>query len=97
MMGGGPSFFSRVTRLAAKKGWATRHSVKRRESFYTARRFKTNTASRHSHRFFPPTKGMVAACFIHDANWRSSISSTELTRLRGWICPSRSASPAVPA
>src|SRR6185369_2795682 len=29
------------------------------------------------HRFFPPTKGIVAACFIHDANWRSSKSSTD--------------------
>ena len=53
------------------------HSVKRRESFYTASRSKVNTAPRRSHRFFPPTKGMVAACFIHDANWRSSKSSTD--------------------
>src|SRR4051794_7393944 len=43
-------------------------SFKRRESFYTARRFKTNTASWRRQRFFPPTKGMVAACFIHNAN-----------------------------
>ena len=26
--------------------------------------------------FFPPAKGMVAACFIHDANWSSTISLT---------------------
>src|SRR5258708_851986 len=36
-----------------------------------------NAAPRRSHRFFPPTKGMVAACFIHDANWRSSKSSID--------------------
>src|SRR6185312_4354410 len=30
------------------------------------------------HRFFPPKPGMAMACFIHDAAWRSSRSSTDL-------------------
>jgi hypothetical protein len=29
------------------------------------------------HRFFPPTKGFAAACFIHEATWCSSRSSTD--------------------
>ena len=28
-------------------------------------------------RFFPPTKGFAAACFIHEATWCSSRSSTD--------------------
>ena len=29
------------------------------------------------YRFFPPTKGFAAACFIHEATWCSSRSSTD--------------------
>ena len=29
------------------------------------------------HRFFPPKKGFAAACFIHEATWCSSRSSTD--------------------
>ena len=29
------------------------------------------------HRFFPPTKGFAAVCFIHEATWCSSRSSTD--------------------
>src|SRR5580704_5023950 len=29
------------------------------------------------YRFFPPTKGLAAACFIHEATWCSSRSSTD--------------------
>ena len=32
---------------------------------------------RIGHRFFPPTKGFAAACFIHEATWCSSRSSTD--------------------
>src|SRR6201993_4169124 len=31
------------------------------------------------HRFFPPKKGFAAACFIHEATWCSSRSSTDVS------------------
>jgi hypothetical protein len=31
------------------------------------------------HRFFPPKKGFAAACFIHEATWCSSTSSTDVS------------------
>jgi hypothetical protein len=31
-----------------------------------------------AYRFLPPKPGMAVACFIHDAAWRSSRSSTDL-------------------
>ena len=31
------------------------------------------------HRFFPPKKGFAAACFIHEATWFSSRSSTDVS------------------
>ena len=33
------------------------------------------------HRFFPPTKGFAAACFIHEATWCSSRSSTDASSM----------------
>jgi len=43
------------------------------------------------HRFFPPKNGFAAACFIHDATWCSSRSSTEVARRLVWTCPFQSA------
>lgn len=40
-----------------------------------------------SHRFFPPTKGIVADCFIHAVNLRSSRSSTEETSTPRVVLP----------
>ena len=86
-------FFSRVTRLAAKK----------RLGQPPFRQEKRRAGSRRILRH-----GIVSASFPRRrAWWRPASSMTpigarrnrqpKLTRLRGWTCPSRSASPAVPA
>ena len=39
---------------------------------------QSRASGRRAYRFFPPKPGMAVACFIHDAAWRSSRSSTDL-------------------